>query len=47
LVLSYSRYNQHLSPGALLVEVGAAGNTQEEALVAASALAEGIIALFS
>lgn len=47
LVLSYSRYNQHLSPGALLVEVGAAGNTQEEALVAAGALAEGIIALFS
>lgn len=46
LVLSYSRYNQHLSPGALLVEVGAAGNTLDEALVAAGALAQGIIALF-
>lgn len=46
LVLTYSRYNQHLSPGALLVEVGAAGNTLDEALVAANALAEGIIALF-
>lgn len=47
LVLSYSRYNQHLSPGALLVEVGAAGNTLQEALVAAGALAQGIITLFS
>ena len=46
LVLSYSRYNQHLSPGALLVEVGAAGNTLDEALTAAGALAQGIITLF-
>ena len=46
LVLSYSRYNQHLSPGALLVEVGAAGNTLDEALIAAGALAQGIITLF-
>jgi len=46
LTLSYSRYNQHLSPGALLVEVGAAGNTLDEALVAAGALAHGIITLF-
>ena len=44
--LSYSRYNQHLSPGALLVEVGAAGNTLDEALLAADALAQGIITLF-
>lgn len=46
LSLSASRYNQHLSPGALLVEVGAAGNTLQEALVAAGALARGIITLF-
>lgn len=46
LNLTYYRYNQHLSPGALLVEVGAAGNTLDEALTAAGALAEGIIALF-
>lgn len=36
------RFNQDLSPGALLIEVGAAGDTLEEALVAVSALAEGI-----
>lgn len=39
------RFNQDLLPGALLVEVGAAGNTLEEALIAAEALAEAIIAL--
>lgn len=38
-------YNQQLSPGALLVEMGAAGNTLEEAMTAASALAEAILAL--
>lgn len=38
-------YNQFLSPGALLVEMGAAGNTQAEALVAAEALAEALISL--
>lgn len=38
-------YNQQLSPGAMLVEVGAAGDTQEEALLAAQALAEAILAL--
>ncbi len=36
------RFNQDLSPGAILIEVGAAGNTLEEALVAAGALAQGI-----
>lgn len=43
--LQASRYNQDLSPGALLVEVGSAGNTQQEAQQAARYLAEGIIAL--
>ena len=36
------RFNQDLSPGALLIEVGAAGDTLEEALVAVGFLAEGI-----
>lgn len=39
------RFNQDLSPGAMLIEVGAAGNTHSEALIAAEALAEGIIEL--
>ena len=43
--LRSSRFNQDLSPGALLVEVGAAGNTHQEALTAAEVLAEGILAL--
>ena len=40
-----SRYNQDLSTGSLLVEVGTAGNTREQALAAAEYLAEGILAL--
>lgn len=40
-----SRYNQDLSTGALLVEVGTAGNTHAEALAAAEHLAAGILAL--
>ena len=39
------RFNQDLSPGGMLIEVGAAGNTRQEALLAADRLAEGIIAL--
>lgn len=39
------RFNQDLSPGALIIEVGATGNTLEEALITARALAEGIAAL--
>lgn len=39
------RFNQDLSPGALLIEVGAAGNTRQEALTATGALAEAILAL--
>lgn len=45
LCLRTSRFNQDLSAGALLVEVGAAGNTRQEALIAAEYLAEAIIAL--
>ena len=36
------RFNQDLSPGAMLIEVGAAGDTLEEALIAANALAEAL-----
>ncbi len=37
-----AKYNQDLFSGALLIEVGAAGNTRQEALTAAEALAEAI-----
>ena len=43
--LRSSRFNQDLSPGALLVEVGAAGNTHQEALTAAGVLAQAILEL--
>ena len=39
------RFNQDQSNGALLVEVGAAGDTHAEALTAAEALAEAISSL--
>ncbi len=40
-----SNYNQSLGPRTLLIEMGAAGNTQQEALGATDLLAQGIIAL--
>ena len=43
--LSRNRYNQHLGNLALLIEVGAAGNTQSQAELAARELGEAIIAL--
>lgn len=43
--LRAQRFNQDLAPIALLVEVGSAGNTLEEALRAIPVLAEAIIAL--
>jgi stage II sporulation protein P len=45
LSLSKNRYNQHLGPRTLLVEIGAAGNTLEEAKPAAKALAKAIVLL--
>ena len=45
LCLRSQRFNQDLCPGTLLVEVGAAGNSLEEALPAARELALGIAAL--
>ena len=45
LSLTRNRYNQHLGELALLVEIGAAGNTLEEARLAARELAEAIVRL--
>ena len=45
LTLSKNRYNQHLGAYALLIEIGAAGNTLEEAKIAARELAEALVAL--
>ena len=39
------RFNQDMSPGALLIEMGAAGNTREQALRSAEKLAQAILAL--
>ena len=43
--LRSQRFNQDLSPGALLVEVGAAGNTRQEALIAVRELGKAIASL--
>lgn len=43
--LRAQRFNQDVSPGALLVEVGAAGNIHGEALTAARKLAEAVVML--
>ncbi len=45
LILRSQRFNQDMSPGALLVEVGAAGNTHAEAQKAAGQLALAIVSL--
>lgn len=45
IVLRSQRFNQDLSTGALLIEVGAAGNTHREALTAARVLAQAIVEL--
>lgn len=41
----YKHYNQDLCDGSLIVEVGTAGNTHQQAMNAVAALAQGIIAL--
>jgi len=45
LGLRAQRFNQDVSPGAILIEVGAAGNTRQEALASMEPLAEGLLAL--
>ena len=37
-----SRYNQHAAPGSLLVEMGAAGNSLQEALLSARLFGEAL-----
>ena len=41
--LRAERFNMDLTAGSLLVEVGAAGNTHQEALIAANALAQSVL----
>ena len=43
--LRAQRFNQDLLAGALLIEVGAAGNSHDEAVLAAGALARAILVL--
>jgi len=43
--LRTERFNQHLSPGCLLVEVGSTGNTMPEALAAGAVFAEALAKL--
>ena len=43
--LRSQRFNQDLSPGTLIIEVGSAGNTRQEALAAVEILGQAILAL--
>ncbi|HEY8415388.1 MAG TPA: stage II sporulation protein P, partial [Thermaerobacter sp.] len=45
VLLSDNRYNQHVRPGAVLVEIGGYGNTPEEAERSAQMLGEGLAAV--
>ena len=45
LAIRSSAFNQDLSPGSLLIEVGTAGDTRQQALAAAEFLADGIAQL--
>ena len=45
ILLRNSRYNQHATTGSLLVEVGAAGNSPEEAALAGRLFAEHMVAV--
>lgn len=41
------RYNQHATPGSILLEVGAAGDTLQEAIVAGEAFAHTLVSLIA
>lgn len=43
--LRTQRFNQDLSPGALLIEIGSSGNSRQEALRSAKVLADAILSL--
>ena len=47
LDLRTERFNQHMTPGSLLIEVGSSGNTLREALAAARDVGEGLAALIA
>ena len=47
VLLRNSRYNQHATPGSLLVEVGSAGNSPEEAVLAGRLFAERMTEVIS
>lgn len=40
IILRDSRYNQHLTTGTMIIEVGATGNTMEQCLVSMKYLAK-------
>lgn len=46
ILFDYRKYNMDLSPGLLLIEIGATGNTLEEAKYSAELLGNALIALF-
>ena len=45
--LRTERFNQHIAPAAILLEVGASGDTLGDAITAAELFADGLIALFT
>lgn len=47
VLFDYRKYNMDLSPGLLLIEIGASGNTSEEAQYSAELLGNALSALFS
>ena len=42
IIVRNSRYNQHLTKGAVIIEVGATGNTMEQCLVSMKYLSKVI-----
>ena len=47
ILFDYRKYNMDLSPGLLLIEIGATGNTLEEAKYSAELLANALAELFT
>lgn len=47
LDLRTERFNQHATPGSMLIEVGASGNTLKQAIASARDLGEGLAALIA
>lgn len=47
LDLRTERFNQHMTPGSILVEVGSSGNTLKQAIASAEYLGEGLAALIA